>query len=337
MVQVVEKDSKARILEQFQQVLADRKSLAAKVETREEEAERAQNRQVVEAAAQHSTDRIVRGLADLQLTFNQTVGDLSDQLGGETTKLRDLKRAIAIEADHLQELQQTRVVADALYILTQEHQAQLGQLEQQAVEDREALEKEIAATRKGWQQEQEEYDALVADRRTLMERDRQGEEADYDYENERSRKIETDEYEQTQRQVEREIQETTQAKEKDWGERNRILDQNQPKLEEYRQKAEAFPEELDAAVKKAREDAIRETNQAAKVKADLYEKEWEATQQGYELQIQSLETKVERQIEQISDISQQLQAAVRQAQEAKRLAIKFSAIAFDDGLFFKAP
>ncbi|MEP0868606.1 hypothetical protein NDA01_02200 [Trichocoleus desertorum AS-A10] len=99
---------------------------------------------------------------------------------------------------------------------------------------------------------------------------------------------------------------------------------NQTQLETYRQKAESFPTELEEAIKKSREEGIREVKQDAKVKADLFEKEWEATKQSYELQIQSLEAKSQRQTEQITEISNQLQAAMRQAQDLAMRAFESS-------------
>ncbi|MBD3561396.1 hypothetical protein H6S82_21505, partial [Planktothrix sp. FACHB-1355] len=134
--------------------------------------------------------------------------------------------------------------------------------------------------------------------------------------------------EETKRLLEREIQETTQAKEKNWAERERTLATNQKLLEEYQRKAAAFPGELDEAIKKSREEGIREADREAKVKADLLDKEWEATKQGYELQIQSLEAKIQRQTEQITEISTQLQATLRQAQELAMRAFESSSNRF---------
>jgi hypothetical protein len=315
MVQAAAKDSKARIVNEFQQILAERQTLASRVATREEEAEKEQNRSVLESVAQYTADGIIRGLADLQLEFGTIITGLSTQLTTETAKLDDLKRAIAAESQNLQDLRQTRVVADALYLLTQEHQANLRLLEQRLTSERESLEKEITETRKLWQREQAEFDLSVNDSNELLQRERQRQEADYQYDNERSRKIATDDYEETQRQSERELQATRQAKEKDWTERERTLAANQTLLEEYQRKVATIPTELDEAVKKAREEGIRDANQEAKVKAELLEKEWESTQQGYEFQIQSLEAKVQKQAEQISETTTQLQTALRQAQE----------------------
>lgn len=307
--------SKAKLLNAFQQILAERRTLAPRIATREETAERERDRSVLETVSLYTADGIIRGLADLQLDFGNIITGLATRLTTETNKLDDLQRAIQVEADRLQAIQQTRVVADALDLLTQEHQENLRQLEQQTTGDREQLEREMATTRKLWQQEQEEFTAQVDERSELQQRERQQQEEDYTYETERSRKIATDEYEETQRQIEREIQAKNQAKAKDWAERGQILASHQSALEVYQQKVATFPTELEEAVKKAREEGIRDANQDAKIKADLLEKEWEAAQQGYELQVQSLETKIQKQTEQISEISTQLQTALRQAQE----------------------
>ena len=315
MAQAAAKDSKARIVNEFQRILAERQTIASRVATREEEAEKEQNRSVLEAVSQYTADGIIRGLADLQLEFGTIITGLSTQLTTETAKLDDLKRAIAAESQNLQDLRQTRVVADALYLLTQEHQENLRLLEQRLTSDRELLEQEMTETRKLWQREQAEFDLSANDSNELLQRERLRQEADYQYDSERSRKIATDDYEETQRQIERELQETQQAKEKDWAERERTLAANQTLLEEYQRKVATIPTELDEAVKKAREEGIRDANQDAKVKADLLEKEWEATKQGYEFQIQSLEAKVQKQTEQISETTTQLQTALRQAQE----------------------
>lgn len=324
MSQVVVKDSKAKILETFQQILAEQQNIESKVATKEEEAEKEKNQRVLEAASQYTADSIVRGLADLQLEFGSVINGLSIRLTTETYKLDELKRAFEVETQHLQELQQTRVVADALHILSQEHQEKLRVLEHTAASDRETLEQEITLSRKTWQQEQEEHEILLRESNELLSRERQRQEEDYQYETERLRQIATDEYEEIKRQTERELQEALITKEKQWSERERLLAGNQALLEEYQRKAEAEPNELEEAVKKAREEGIRDVTQEAKVKADLFEKEWQSSKQGYELQIQSLEAKIQKQSEQITEISTQLQSAMRQAQELAMRAFESS-------------
>ncbi len=324
MIQVVAKDSKAKILERFQQILAERQKVESKVATKEEEAQKAQSQKVLEVASQYISDTIVRGLADLQLEFGTIVNALAARLTTETFKLDELKLALNVETQHLQELQQTRVVADALYILTQEHQEKLRVLEQTAASDRETLEAQIALTRKSWQQEQEEQAVLLREGDELLSRERQRQEEDYQYEQERSRQRATDAYEEIKRYKERELQETLLTKEKQWSEREQLLTANQALFTQYQKKTAAFTTELEEAIKKAREEGIRDINQEAKVKADLLEKEWQSTKQGYELQVQSLEAKIQRQTDQIAEINTQLQAATRQAQDLAMRAFESS-------------
>ena len=309
------KDSKAQILQNFQQILADKKKIESKVETKEQSAEKAKNKQLLEVASTYTIDSIVKGLADLQLDFGSITSGLSEKLKQESSKLDELKRAIEIEAEQLQQLQQIRVVADALHILTQEHQEKLTVLEQKSAKEREIIEKDTTQKRKIWGKEQQEFDAEVQEKTALTIKQRQGEVADHEYDLQRERKIETDAYEETKRTSERDIQESTREKEKNWTEREKLLSDNQAEFEKNQTKAAGFEEELKQAYIKAKEEAIQEVSREAKVKADLVDKEWEGSKEGYELKVQSLQHTISLQTEQIAEISAQLQATMKQAQD----------------------
>lgn len=315
MNKVAVKDSKEQLMAGFQQIIAARKKLEFKIATKQEEAEKEKNQQILEAASTYTVDSIVKGLANLQLEFGSIITGLSEKLATENSKLDEVKRAIEIETQHLQELQQIRVVADVIDILTKEHQESLKSLEQNAASQGEALEKEIAQRRKDWQQERTEYEATVQQQNELLTKERQQEVEDYQYRLELTRKINTDAYQAKKRNLEREVQESTQAKGKQWAEREKIIAERQPLFEEYQKKVEAFSNELDEAVKKAREEAIRDVYQDAKVKADLFEKEWQASKQSYEVKIQSLESVITKQTEQVASLSTQLEAALKQSQD----------------------
>lgn len=314
MNQFAVKNSKDRLLA-FQRILVERKDLALKIATKQEEADKEKNKQILQTASSYTVDSIVKGLAELQLEFGGIVSGLSEKLSQETSKLDELKRAIEVETQNLQELQQIRVVADTLYILNQEHQEKLKIIEQSATIQQENLEKEITQTRKIWQQEQAEFEAKLQEQSELLVKERQRESEEYQYRLEQTQKINADTYQLKKRTLEREIQEATQAKEKDWTEREKVLTEQQSLLGEYQKQIAAFPAELDEAIKKAREEAIKDISQDAKVKADLFEKEWQSAKQSYELQVQSLEQVIAKQLEQIESLSTQTQAAQQQAQD----------------------
>ena len=315
MTQTTSQDSKAKIMQSFEQILADKQNIKSKVATKEEEAEKEKGKQVLETAASYTTDSIVKGLADLQLDFGSIISQISEKLNTESGKLEELKRAIEIENQHLQELEKIRVVADALHLLTQEHQEKLNFLEHNFTQHQETLEKDLATKRKVWQKEQQEYEIAVQEENQLLIKQREKEANDYLYELERQRQIETDEYEEMKRKLERELNELNQEKEKQWQERESYLAENQAEFEENRNKVSEFDEELKKAYVKAKEEAIQEANREAKVKADLCAKEWEGLKNGYELKIQSLDETIQRQTAQINDISAQLKASTKQAQD----------------------
>ncbi|MBD2251201.1 hypothetical protein [Nostoc parmelioides] len=315
MTTVALKDSKQQLMQAFQQILAEQKKLESKIATKQEEADKAKNQEILAIASQYTVDSIVKSLADLQLEFGSTVNALSTKLAKENSKLDELNQSIEIEAKHLQELQRIRVVADALDILTQEHQEKLKTLEQDTASKKEALEKEILTRRKEWQKEQAEYAESLQAYNDILAKERQREAEEYQYKLETTRKLNTDVYESKKRNLERDIQEKTQQKEKDWSEREKINTERQTIFAEYQQKVAAFPAELEEAVKKAREEAIKDTSQKAKIEADLFEKEWGSSKQSYELKIKSLEETIQKQTEQIESISTQLQTTLKQSQD----------------------
>lgn len=188
-------------------------------------------------------------------------------------------------------------------------------MEQDTTSKREVLEKDIAQNRKDWQKEQAIFEEAIATYNTQQVKERQREIEEYQYKLEMTRKVNANAYEARKLKVERETQESTKDKEKNWKEREKVLNDNKALFTEYQLKVAAFPAELEEAVKKSREEAIKDTSQKAKVEADLFEKEWESTKQNYELRIKSLEEAIQKQVEQIEGISTQLQTALKQAQD----------------------
>ena len=312
---VAAKDSKQQLMQAFEQILAEKQKLDSKIATKQEEAEKEKDKEILAAASAYTVDGIVKGLADLQLEFGTIVNQLSEKLKTENSKLDELNRAIEVETQYLQELQKIRIVADTLDVLTQEHQENLSKIEADITQKKEALEKEKQQILKEWEKEQVKFTFSEQEYSELLTKNREKEAEEYQYKLENSRKINEDSYQETKRQLERDLQLATRDKGKDWVERERINQQRQALLEEYQKKVASFPAELDTAYKKAKEDAIKNTSQRTKVESDLFEKEWEGSKQSYELKITSLQQNIERQKEQIESISNQLQETLKQSQD----------------------
>lgn len=304
-----------QILAAFHELLAEQQPVLSRITTKQEIAVREEDKNIVGTASTYTAESIVKGLADLQLNFGQAVDSLIAQLAVEAPKLEELRRAIAVETRHLEELRNTRIAADALDILFQEHQAKTAEFQEKSQQERQTLEQEIADTRQVWQKEQQEFETELQERQTALKKERTQQEADYVYELERQRKIEADDYAARKAALERKIAEEETKKSSDWTDREKILAGQQITLKQYKTLAETFPQELEHAVQKAREDAVKEVEEDAQAQAELFEKEFEADKQMYELKIASLQETVEEHNTQIEQLSAQLQSALRQVQE----------------------
>ncbi len=310
---VASRDSKDQVFAAFEQILTERKKLGSRIATKEEEAVAARNEQVLNVASGYTIDGIVKGLADLQLEFGSIVTQLSEKLTAESLKLVELDQAIDIETRHLQTLKQIRVVADTLYLLTKEHQDKLSNLEQTEAEQKAALDKEMVEVRSHWTKEQADFEQTLQEQTERLTKERERQEADCQYELDRKQTIDANEFDETRRQQEKELQDTRQANERQWTERERILEENQSLLEGYQQQVDVFAADLNQLVDETREESASSVQQNAEVQAALLEKEWEATKQGYEFTIQSLEQKIQEQTQQIESVNVQLQEAMQQS------------------------
>lgn len=312
---------KGQIWQEFQQLLAQNKRADAKITTKEEIAAKEQEQAIVATASTYTVESIVTGLAELQLTFDRTVDQLTTQLTTESVKLGEVQKAIQIETNHLQQVHHLEIAANALDLLTQEHDAKKQELEEQSSQWRETFTQQISVQREAWQKEQEEHERAIQEHNDLLQNERSVAEADQTYDTERTRKIEWDRYEAKKREIERLHAEKERNFAKEWAAREEVLEACQQELEEYQTQIDAFPAKLENEVKAARDKAIKKANQSAKVKADLLAKEIEANKKVYDLRIQTLERMIEMQNQEIGSLSTELKEALQKVQELANKAM----------------
>lgn len=317
--------SKENILKTFHQIADQQKALASRIVTAEEAAERAKEREVVKTASAFTVEVIIKGLADLQLHFGDTIDAVVRRLTEESSRLDQLRRAIEIETAYAKHLSDIMIAADALSILEQEHREALKTFEEQARERREKLETEIRDTRASWEEERGQHERAVTKHDETLARDRKKAEDDFNYELARKRKLETDAAAEKRAKTERQLAEEDTKRAKQWAEREASLAARAQEHATHKARVEAFPQEMEEAVKKAREEALKETFAEAKVRAELLEKEVEANRKVYALQVESLEGTLQKQSEQIESLQAKLQVALTQVQDLALKAIQGTA------------
>ena len=308
------REGKEQILSAFNQLLLEQKKAGRVVATKEEEVQKEKNREIIEQAATYTVDNIVKAMGDLQLEFGGIVYQLAEKLESESDKLQELRAAIRVKREQLEQLKKVRLIADASYILEQEHQETLKVIENEHAQQQEALERETSQVHKVWEKEQQDWDSRVSQETETINKQREQESADYNYQLQRQHTVEENQYQEAERNSRREILDYEQVANKDWTERERYLAAHLPDYTQQQEQIATFGERLKLEYNQAKGDAIKEAEREAKVKTDLFEKEWEANKQGYEFRIQSLNANIVKQTEQIAELMAQLQASTTQAQ-----------------------
>lgn len=322
-----EKSTKAEILTAFDELLKEKKVLEAQLtqEFSEKQVEPKLNGKssglevMTSTQAQQKMDYILEGLSKLQLNFGGAVSDLSEKLTLEAFKLQAVGQSVAAEVQQLETLHGLQVTEGSLDALIQQYGESFKTFNEELSQRRAVIEQESIQAKKVWAKEQEEHRRFIKERNETLNKSRQRDVKEYTYDLTLQRKLAGDEYEQTRKALYQELDESQQEQEKQWAEREKVIVEREKQFEDLKVKVEAFPKDLEAAIKRAKEEGKGIAHHQAKVKADLYAKEVEGSKHFYELRVQSLQETIQTQETRIQNLSKQLDSALKQVQD---LAVK---------------
>lgn len=266
-----------------------------------------------------SIESIIEGLSRLQLGFGGAVSDLSEKLVQEAVQLEQIQETIAEEVEQLTALHNLELADTSLDELIQQYEENAKTFDTELTEQQETVDQDITQAQKAWLKEQEEHRRTVRERNDTRAKTQRRDTEEYEYALNRDRKLSDETYEQEQQSLYQELDELRQEREKQWAEREQTVAEREAELAELKAKVEAQPEELKAAIKRAKEEGKGIANAQAKIKADLTAKEIEGQTRAYDLQIQSLQETIQTQDARLQTLSKQLDAALKQVQD---LAVK---------------
>jgi hypothetical protein len=319
---VIVPKSRDEVLKSFSPLLQKHLQQAAQPATKAEAAERAKLREAVERAAQYTSETIIKGLAELQVSFGAAVEALADRLASEAVKLDELRKAIAAEAARVEDLKHVRIAAEALEILHQDDAKRLQALEDKFAAEVRELEEKIARQQETWAKEDAEKATVQAEADAARGKERKADEEKYAYEIERQRRLVADEFAEKRRLLERQLAETQAQRDKNWDGREKLLAAAAAEIEALRGKTAAYAKEIEDAGKSAREKVIVKISADAKVDAELASRDNSANLEVGELKIKALEDRIEKQRAQIAELNAQLTAALAQTQGLAQKAIE---------------
>src|SRR5262249_15712925 len=139
------KSTKEEMLKAYNDLVARFQEKAANSSEKQLEAKNATETTVVDKASSYTVESIIKGLANVNIYVGKALTDLSRELTAEANKLSEIREAIAIETKHLEELHDTRLAADTLANLIQEHAQKKAAFEAECEAETNQFEADMAA------------------------------------------------------------------------------------------------------------------------------------------------------------------------------------------------
>jgi hypothetical protein len=328
-----DKNTKVEILQAYDELAKDKAALKSQLDQLQNGSQFTQEKPNLEpttamnqsSTIQQKMNFTIESLANIQLGFGSAASELSEQLTNQASKLTQVREAIDKEVEELKQLHNLEISEDILDTLVKSYEDNAKAYQEEFNQRYELLSQEMLEEKNTWAKEQEEYKATTKERNENIQKNRQREVAEYKYDLELQRKLETDEYEQQQKGLYKELEDLQQQINKQWSERETEISEREKQFEEAKAKVEAFPKEKEAAIKKATEEGKGIAHYQSKIKADLYAKDVEGQKRFYEQRIQSLEQTIFNQDSRIQNMAKQLESALKQVQDLAVKAIEGSA------------
>ena len=262
---------------------------------------------------------ILDELATLRAGFGGALNELSSQLSAEITTLEALRRHIQEKKARLEELHGITTTENALDELIQAYEEKSRTFEDQLTQKRQAFEENMAQKREGWAREQKAHSQAIKERDERLKTDRKRDAQEYKYNLDVERKLDAERYEQEKRARYRELEASISAKEQTWAERENAIAEQEQICRDLKTEIESLAKKLEAAIRQADKEGAEVARKEAKIRDGLLAKEEEGNRRIAELKIQSLQATIDKQAQQITSLSAQIDAVVKQSQS---LAIK---------------
>jgi len=306
--------SKEEVQKAFKQLLAQYEVQQKAILTKEESARLEREAALLEETEGLSPQGIIKKIADLQWEVASTTENLRERVLAEVDQLEKMRTALKVQEKNLEARYQTKIAANALFILQQEQKQRAEELEEEHKEALETLQAEMQEQRADWEQEIVDFQEEQAENKAQLEKMREQELEEYRYQLERRYLREKDAFEMRKTQLLRKLDEEEREKQKDWDQRLKWLNEKAEEFKEHKEKVDGFEAELEEEVKKAKDKSFKEANRDAKEAQELYEKEMESKRKIAELQIESLSNRLENQKSEIEKLKAELKESVAQMQ-----------------------
>jgi hypothetical protein len=309
-------------LAETEKTVSERREAQAKPEERIEARAVAQ---AIAAADELSTEGVVKSIGDLKSVVGKMLTQLSDRLEEQVARYVQIQRAIVAKESELKEIYDIQRSASTLTALIESQEHQRVRHESDLAEMKNQLEREIDEGRADWERERKQREAEAKERDAAEQKRREREKEEYRYAFTREQQQARDQFADEMAVAQKDLADRKSVADRELAERERAIKAREDELATLRQRVDAQPKELDAAIAKAVKDATTRQQQDAAAREELIKREFAGERNVLTTRITSLEQTAKEQSEQIARLLSQSEKAYGQVQEIAVRAIEGSA------------
>jgi len=321
---LTEKNTKQEMLESYQELVKHLEEKRAAELNPVKKLEEKKTEEAVKVAATLPPDGIDREIGNLKADIGRLLSDISSKLETEVGRFSSIQTAVASKERELQELYGIEKAAASLAALIEAKNQKQHEFEAELARQKEELIREIDATRHAWETERKLHEAELKERDATEKRARDREKEESAYFFKREQQALRDKLNDEKVELEKELQRKKEAAEKDLAEREKSTVEMERELAQLREKAAAFPKDLDGAVAKAVKEATERVQLEAKNRDELQRRQFEGERNVLTTRVESLEKSLKDLVEQNARLSKQSEMAYQKVQDIAEKAIEGS-------------
>ncbi|MDR2843394.1 MAG: hypothetical protein LBV57_01955 [Candidatus Symbiothrix sp.] len=303
---VSEKSTKAEILKAYETLLTNVQN--AKADIPKQLQEEKQKQETLNKVAGITNDGIVKNITHLKASLGSSLDEILQSLTSEFKKLEEIRAAITVEKQSLEDLYSLSANTDSLAAMLLVHK-----------EKEDTFNAEMAEKKEQWELEQAKQKTTEQEYADDLSKRRKREEEEYQYNLKIKHQKEQDEYDTRKIQLDKELTDKKAQFEQEVSNREQALKNAEAELTELRKDNAEFPAKLEKALKDKEVEITKQLQTKYDFDIQLMEKQNEADIRLKDQIIESLQEKIK---EQQAQLKENTDKANRAEASVKDIAVK---------------
>lgn len=311
------KNTKTEILDAYEALLKEVQQ--AKSDVPKHVQEEKQKKEILSKVSDVTNESIVKSIVTLKSELGKALDELQIDIEREYKKLEDIRSAITIEKQSLEDLYSLSANTDSLAAMLLVQKEKKESFEKEMQEKEKAFTADMTLKKEQWELKKMKQQAEEKEYVDELLKRRKREEDEYTYGLKIKRKKEEDEYESKKIQLEKELTERKEKFEHEVATREQVLKNAETELNELRKLNVGFPTKLDKALKDKETEITKQLQTKYEFDIKLIEKQNEIDIRLKDQMISSLQEKITELQTQMRDYAEK---ANRAEGNVKDIAVK---------------